>query len=150
MSWNDLRKGRVSEPNREYFITFTCNDRKPLFSNHQLAHAFCKMINLNELQCDCLWATWVLMPNHFHGLLQLQKNNLAQVVGKLKGASARKINQHLQISGPVWQPSFYDRALRTEDNRKDIARYIIANPLRANLVASIKDYPYWNSIYLPA
>ncbi len=29
-----------------------------------------------------------------------------------------------------------------------IARYIVANPLRAGLVKKLGDYPYWDSIWL--
>jgi hypothetical protein len=31
---------------------------------------------------------------------------------------------------------------------RDIARYIIANPLRAGLAESIGDYPHWDAIWL--
>lgn len=148
MSWNDLRKGRYCEPNREYFITFTCKNRRNLFLDHLAATTFCKLIKSNEQQYDCLWKTWVLMPDHFHGILQLGKNNLAQTIGHLKGLSAKNINSIFESTGAIWQPSYYDRALRAEDDRKHIARYIVANPLRAGLVKSIRHYPYWDSIYL--
>ena len=29
-----------------------------------------------------------------------------------------------------------------------MARYIVANPLRAGLVRSLKDYPYWSAAWL--
>ena len=43
----------------------------------------------------------------------------------------------LPPAGPLWQPGFYDRALRREDDRKAVARYILTNPLRAGLVGSM-------------
>ncbi|MBB5859537.1 hypothetical protein GGR69_001194 [Xanthomonas arboricola] len=30
-----------------------------------------------------------------------------------------------------------------------MARYLIANPLRAGLVARVGDYPFWDAIWLP-
>ena len=93
MSWNDLRKGRFSEPQQEYFITFVCNKRIDLFYQNELANIFCRTILDNEIKCDCKWLTWVLMPDHFHGLLQLgYKCDLANVIKHLKGVSARNIN----------------------------------------------------------
>ncbi|QRV25207.1 REP-associated tyrosine transposase [Marinomonas foliarum] len=150
MSWNDLRKGRYSEPNREYFITFNIFDRIPYFSDFYTASLFCELIETNQNRNNCKWLTWVLMPDHFHGLLELKSNSstLPRIVGDLKGASAFKINKHLNKNGNLWQPSFHDHALRAEDDRLHIARYIVANPLRKKLVNSIKDYPYWDSIYL--
>ncbi|NJC47919.1 UNVERIFIED_ORG: hypothetical protein GGR78_001170 [Xanthomonas campestris] len=30
-----------------------------------------------------------------------------------------------------------------------MARYLIANPLRAELVERVGDYPFWDAIWLP-
>jgi len=149
MSWNDLRKGRFSEPQREYFITFVCKNRKNIFAQHELAVAFCKVISCNEQLNNCKWLTWVLMPDHFHGLLQLgNTHDLSQVIKHLKGASSRSINIANGSSQTIWQTNYFDRALRKTEDRKKIARYIVANPLRKHIVDNINQYPYWNSVYL--
>ena len=149
MSRTDLSKGRYSENNREYFITFVCKDRVNIFSDENLARIFCKQIAINEIQCDCIWLTWVLMPNHFHGLLRLgQKSSLSQTIKRLKGSTARIINVELKRSESIWQQGFFDRALRTSEDRREVARYIVANPLRKKIVSNIGCYPYWNSVYL--
>jgi len=82
--------------------------------------------------------------------LRLNSNasNLSKALSALEGRSAYSINQHLKRKGRLWQPAFYERALRAEDNRLAIARYIVANPLRRGLVKSVKDYPFWDSVYL--
>lgn len=149
MSWNDLRTGRYSQANTEYFITFNIHNRSSIFEDVKIARLFCKHIAVNEKKNQCKWLTWVLMPDHFHGLLQLgEKVQLSKVIAELKGTTAYKINAELDRKGKLWQTSFYDHALREEENRKNIARYIVANPLRKGLVKDIKKYPYWNSIYL--
>ena len=38
--------------------------------------------------------------------------------------------------------SFYDRAVRKEEDLRKLAQYTINNPVRAGLVGSPKDYPY--------
>lgn len=149
MSWNDLRTGRYSQANTEYFITFNIHNRSSIFEDVKIARLFCKHIAVNEKKNQCKWLTWVLMPDHFHGLLQLgEKVQLSKVIAELKGTTAYKINAELGRKGKLWQTSFYDHALREEENRKNIARYIVAKPLRKGLVKDIKKYPYWNSIYL--
>ncbi|WP_158969508.1 transposase [Paraglaciecola sp. L3A3] len=150
MSWDDLRKGRYSQAHGEYFITFNTQNRQCYFSEFNLACLFCRQINVNETQHHCTWLTWVLMPDHFHGLLRLgnKGSNLSKVVGALKGVSGFRVNKKISRNGKVWQSSFYDRALRDEDDRKTIARYIVANPLRKGLVKHLNDYPFWNSVYL--
>jgi hypothetical protein len=48
----------------------------------------------------------------------------------------------------VWQKGFYDHALREGEALQNVARYIVANPLRAGLVAHIGDYPLWDAVWL--
>lgn len=149
MSWNDLRKGRYSQPNGEYFITFVTFNRLSLFDNSQAACAFCRVIAINEACTDAQWLAWVLMPDHFHGLLRLGgKCSLGRVINDLKGRGARAVHAGIGSAGACWQKAYFDRALRREDDRLGIARYIVANPLRAGLVRSLGDYPYWNAVYL--
>ncbi|MBL0702230.1 MAG: transposase [Desulfosarcina sp.] len=150
MSWDDLRKGRYSQEQGEYFITFNTQNKQPYFNDFNLACLFCQQITLNEKKHHCTWLTWVLMPDHFHGLLRLdnKNENLSKVVGALKGSSSFVINKELKNKGKLWQSSFYDRALRAEDDRKNISRYIAANSLRKKLVSNVGDYPFWNSVYL--
>lgn len=92
---------------------------------------------------------WVLMPDHVHWLLQLgAKDDLSSVVNRLKSASSRRANKILGQKGAIWQKSFHDHALRAEEDVRAIARYIVANPLRAGLVDNVHNYPFWDAIWL--
>jgi hypothetical protein len=48
----------------------------------------------------------------------------------------------------VWQTSFHDHALRREEDVLSVARFVVANPLRAGLVKSLRDYPHWDAVWL--
>ena len=148
MTWGNLKKNRVSLNNQLYFITFNTFKRNTAFSQFKTARLFCQQIQINETNTQCHWLTWVLMPDHFHGLVQIKQTSLDKVINDLKGRSAFLINQQLNKKGKFWQPQFYDHAIRKEENIKNIARYIVANPLRKKLVSNVKDYPYWNSDFL--
>jgi REP element-mobilizing transposase RayT len=83
------------------------------------------------------------MPDHFHWLLQLKKDRtLAEVMKSVKGYSAK------QIGRPIWQAGYHDHGVRAEHDLRHIARYIVVNPIRANLVQTIGDYPHWDTSYL--
>ena len=45
----------------------------------------------------------------------------------------------------LWQEGFYDRVLRSDESTEVVARYILGNPIRARLVQSIEEYPFWGS-----
>ena len=84
-----------------------------------------------------------------HWLLQLQgAQSLARVVRLFKGRVARKINQMMTRSGTFWQRSYYDHAIRTDEDLRAVARYLVANPLRKGLVTCIGDYSHWDAVWL--
>ena len=45
----------------------------------------------------------------------------------------------------LWQEGYYDRALRNDDSRLGIAAYILDNPIRRGLSATIREYPFMGS-----
>ena len=148
MSYNDLRKGRLSLVGGEYFLTCVVHNRRPVFTDFKFCRILVKEMSFLE-SCGILsWSAWVIMPNHFHGLVTPKNGSLSNAVKQLNGRSARKINNEVGATKPLWQPEFYDHALREEEDRISIARYIVANPLRAGLVTNIAEYPHWDSIFL--
>ena len=88
------------------------------------------------------------MPDHVHFLLEIVEDDLSKTVQRLKAGSARALNRTLKRNGKFWEPGFYDRGLRHEDDARSIARYIVGNPLRAKLVRKIGNYPFWNAAWL--
>jgi REP element-mobilizing transposase RayT len=73
---------------------------------------------------------------------------LSGVVQNVKANSGRLINSESRSTGPIWQRGFYDRAIRRDEDLPAIARYIVANPLRAGIARSCGDYPLWDSIWV--
>jgi len=92
---------------------------------------------------------FVVMPDHVHWLIQLRSGGkLSTVLRGVKSSSSRRVNRYLNRSGPIWQDGYHDHALRRDENIRAAARYIVANPLRANLVKSVSQYPHWDAIWL--
>ncbi|SEM78667.1 REP element-mobilizing transposase RayT [Luteibacter sp. UNCMF331Sha3.1] len=145
---NVLRRGRVSETGRVYLITAVTWNRSPLFRDHRCARAVARIAHDPRTWRDSRCLAWVVMPDHWHGLVELGDESLDRVVGRFKAAVTRAMNRTSSRSYPVWQRTFHDRALRREDDLKAAARYLVANPLRAGLATSVGDYPYWNAVWL--
>ena len=91
---------------------------------------------------------WVIMPDHIHWLFELKQQDLAGVVRRIKSRSTLVINRRRQSKEQVWQPGYHDRAVRAEDDLRKMARYIIANPLRAGLVDRVGDYSLWDAAWI--
>lgn len=91
---------------------------------------------------------WVLMPDHLHWLVILQKNDLEALMRRVKSRSAIAINAALRSEGRVWQKGYHDHAARIEEDLQAMARYVVANPLRAGLVQTLRNYPLWDAVWL--
>jgi len=143
-----LRKGRVSQRGGIYFITAVTDQRIPWFQDFSLARLMCRNLHHPAPLVDATNLCSVVMPDHIHMLLQLGDTPLQRVINRLKSRSAVILNREIGRAGRFWAPGYYDHALRAEEGLKDIARYIVANPLRAGLVRRIGDYPYWNAVWL--
>jgi REP element-mobilizing transposase RayT len=93
---------------------------------------------------ECLLHAWVVMPNHVH-LLLTPKIVPSVALRRLKGASARKANRLLGLTGqPFWQDESYDHLVRTQQGFERIENYILQNPVRAGL-ATIEEAHPWSS-----
>jgi putative transposase len=144
-----LRKGRAPLPNHAYLITATTLNRQCFFDEFNAGCAAARCFESNEILGDARMLAWVLMPDHAHWLVGLgNQDNLGIVVNRLKSSSSRLANRVLERSGTLWEPGYHDHALRAEEDLLNIARYIIANPLRAGLVHRVGDYPFWNAIWV--
>lgn len=147
--YSDLRKGRFSQPGQAYLVTFTTADRHPLFNRPDRASDACRAMTAARLWYHSRLLCWVLMPDHWHGVIELgSMDDLSSAVRRLKSNSARIIRLHHPDAGRVWEKGFHDRSLRSAPAVLAAARYIVANPLRAGLARSLGQYPWWDAVWL--
>ncbi len=138
----DLRKGRISITWQSYLITTVTQNRQPVFSDFHNARHLIRILRAEQTLGRATTLAFVVMPDHLHWLLQLTGAvSLAKIMQSVKGLSAK------QIGRPIWQEGYHDHALRQEEDLKAVARYIIANPLRAGLAEIIGDYPHWDAVW---
>ena len=145
-----LRIGRTSETNRAYLVTTVTYRREPIFNDLNMGRVLVQsMQHLHEKQKVNSLA-YVVMPDHIHWLFTLHHNkSLYALMNVFKGYTSLMINRHRNFSGvPVWQRGYHEHAVRNEEDIKSVARYVIANPLRAGLVESVGDYPLWDATWL--
>ena len=89
------------------------------------------------------------MPDHWHGLIELgEQDDLSMLVRRIKGVSARAVNDLRDVERGIWASGFHDHAIRVSEDLPGIARYLVFNPKRAGLVARIGDYSFWDAIWL--
>jgi REP element-mobilizing transposase RayT len=87
-----LRTGRYGELNRIYLLTTNTVERKPIFQDFALGRLVVEQFRYAQ---DERWAkslAWVVMPDHFHWLIELQQGSLNELMQKTKSLSARAVN----------------------------------------------------------
>lgn len=144
-----LRRGRVSEVGRIYLITATCSNRHSFFQT--LASGRTAVLSMREAENLAETLCFVVMPDHIHWLMQLGEGaSLDRAVGKVKASTTRRLRalrpELNQIR--IWQTGYHDRALRRREDLRVVARYVVANPIRAGLAETIGDFALWDACWL--
>ena len=144
---NRLKEFDYSSPNA-YFITICTHNRKNLFWTDAKAIIDCPeevplsnlgMIVRHSINCIPLHYPAitvdhaVIMPNHIHLLLQINTAldgrpmaapTISTVVNQTKGIISKK------AGFSVWQKSFHDHVIRSNQEYLEIWNYIEGNPCR--------------------
>ncbi len=138
-----LRVGRHSEVGRLYLVTTVTKDRKPIFKSLIAARFLIQTMRREHKDGNAETLAFVVMPDHLHWLFELKgSKTLAQTVQATKSVTAH------HLGGNIWQHGFHDHALRRDEDVLKVARYIVANPLRAGLANRLGEYPHWDAIWL--
>ncbi len=139
-------------PGALHFVTGNSLDRIPIFTEPACCDAF-----LEELHClNQKWPSkliaYVVMPDHFHLISNPQDGRIKEFIGALKSLSAKGIVSackqfrfNADADGhQVWQESFKALPLWSGWMIWQKINYIHANPVKAGIAKSAKDYD-WSS-----
>ncbi len=169
-----------------YFITICTGNRLPhfgyidnskvrLFSTGEIARqAWLKLPDwFPYVVLDC----YVIMPNHFHGVLLLLPQHfssdvaeteakrasasggldgpapgalaksLSSVIQAYKSRVARECNQHCGAKIQLWQRGYYDHVIRDQRGLERIREYVTWNPVRWELDKENPQHTALNPFY---
>lgn len=130
-------------PNQPYFVTAATRDRQPIFRNRQAAELM--LTELGRLRDELGFAllAYAVMPDHLHlVLVPSAKADLSRIMQSVKGRFARFWNRQSGHEGGLWQPRYYESAVRTQKQLTQWLGYIDRNPVQARLADAPETYPY--------
>jgi hypothetical protein len=67
--------------------------------------------------------------------------DITAFIGSLKNLVLRE-GWRQGVVGTFWQRSFWDHFVRDDEDLTQVIEYVLANPVRAGIVADPADYPY--------
>ncbi len=136
-----------------YYVTICCNNMRHYFGT--IADGEMKSNTLGEIietkwfdivnhHENVLLDEYIVMPNHFHGIVIINKNSCKDIEyqnhEKWKAGTLGVIINHFKRSCTIecreinpsfqWKPRFHDRIIRDEKELTNVRKYIQDNPKR--------------------
>lgn len=154
-----------------YFVTICTHNRECLFGKiidgninlndwgNVVVHEWLKTAEIRDkIEMDA----WVVMPNHFHGILVIDgccrgtarraptdnraptttverygqpvSGSVPTVIRSFKSAVTKRINEIRQTPGTkLWQRNYWEHIIRNDEEMEHIRNYIINNPIKWEL-----------------
>jgi putative transposase len=143
-------------PGALHFVTGNLRDRIPIFKQECCCQEFFSVCGELRNKWPAKLIAYVVMPDHFHLVANPKDGNIKGFAGALKSKLARQIieltGDRFLLNEPgadgsihqVWQESFKAMPLWSAWMIWQKINYIHANPLKAGLVASARNYQ-WSS-----
>ncbi|HKO96764.1 MAG TPA: transposase [Pyrinomonadaceae bacterium] len=146
----------INIPGALHFITGNVINRDPIFIQDCFCQEFFAVLRDLRKNWPAKVISYVLMPDHFHLIANPEDGNVREFAGALKAKIARKIidltGDRFLLATPssdgathqLWQESFKAVPLWSAWMIRQKINYIHANPVKAKLTESTKNYR-WSS-----
>jgi len=137
------RLRRIEEQDRIFFVTTNlARGTAPLSSMER--DLVLQTVALQRRRGDLSLFAFVVMTTHAHFLLAPQNKDLIRILRDLKSTTGYQIARGRNVHGAVWQESYFDRIVQRPRDFWKHVEYIHQNPVTANLVSRLEDWP-WSS-----
>jgi putative transposase len=129
---------------RAYFLTLKCAKGVRAFASATVVESCIDTLRSFAAISGFEVLAYCFMPDHAH--LLVEGNTLSNLIDFVHGFKQRTGHAYRRPTGvSLWQKSYYDRILRRDEDVREVARYIVGNPVRARLAAEARDYPHSGS-----
>ncbi|MGD0958784.1 MAG: transposase [Methylomonas sp.] len=127
-----------------YHVTSRGDGREAIYLTDQDRLLFLEL--LGNVVETYNWAVhaYCLMDNHYHLLIETPDGNLSQGMRQLNGVYTQRFNRGHQRVGHVFQGRYKAIIVQKESYLLEVARYIVLNPVRAQMVNNPADWPWSN------
>jgi REP element-mobilizing transposase RayT len=146
-----------------YYITSVIYDRFNVFVEPSFVIPIVDSLNYYLYQYSTKIIGYVIMPNHLHLLIfPASKQTAADFMRDFKRFTSGRITRQAKVEGKkewvsrfeqagfetdraeykVWQDSFWEQCIYTEEFLQQKLDYFHLNPVRAGIVSEAEEHPY--------
>ncbi len=133
---------RIQYEGAFYHIAARGNERKRIFFSNSDYDKFKDYLREAQDKYGCLLHCYMLMPNHYHLLLETPNSDISRIMHYINGSYSNYINRRKKRSGHLFQGRFKAVLFDVDSYFLELTRYVHLNPVRARMVTKPEDYPY--------
>ncbi|HEV8712348.1 MAG TPA: transposase [Candidatus Binatia bacterium] len=134
------RHPRIHAPGLLYHLMARGNNGQAVFLTSADYEAFLQALQTTRAHYPFSLYAYVLMPNHFHLLLEVRETATGRLMQALLTGYARRFNRVHQRRGHVFQGRYKAIVCERDSYLLELVRYIHLNPVRAGLVKRPRDW----------
>jgi len=125
-----------------YTLRFCTLGRRLLFADPVLVDLVLAQILRAATSHDFNVVAYCFMPDHLHLLVEAA-SDAAGLEAFVKDAKQRSsFHAGSVVGGRLWQAGYHERVLRSNEETRALAAYILQNPVRAGLVDDACEYRF--------
>ncbi|MEO0533955.1 MAG: transposase [Cyanobacteria bacterium P01_A01_bin.123] len=136
------RRKTTFEPGRYYHLYNRGNNRQNIFFERDNYLFFLRQLRCYLVEDTLHVIAYCLMPNHYHLLVYLRKENLSARMGLLSLSYTKAMNQRHERCGALFQGPFQAIQVDQKAYLLNLSRYIHLNPVKAELVERAEDWEF--------
>ncbi|VXB65419.1 transposase [Massilia sp. 9I] len=139
---------RLEFPGALYHVTSRGNRSSPIYRNDSDRRAWLDVLALVCERHNFVIHSFCQMTNHYHLLVETVEANLSHGMRQLNGLYSQLINRRHELVGHLFQGRYKAILVQKENYLLEVSRYIVLNPLRANMVTSLDEWLWSSHHYL--
>ncbi|MEW5925286.1 MAG: transposase [Candidatus Zixiibacteriota bacterium] len=125
----------------QYFVTAVTHNRQHILVNN--IDLLCESIKGTKAEMKFIIIAYVIMPDHFHAIIEINKSDLSRIMQKIKLSFSKKIRTRRGcMDGRIWQRRFWDHVIRDQNDLNKHIDYIHFNPVKHGLAGSPFEWEY--------
>ena len=131
-----------------YHLYSRSNGKIPIFKNREDCVCFISLLKRYSLRFGLKIYHWVIMPNHYHLLLELDDpKQVSKIMAGLSKAYSCYYHSTYSTVGFLWQGRFKLQPVQKVNYLVACGRYIERNPVKAGIIDESCEYPYSSARY---
>jgi putative transposase len=131
-------------PANVFSITIDALGRQRFFVRADFNDAVVEQLKKLARERRCPVKIYCLMPTHLHLLISPGAISLVRWVALFKQATQHRASR--DGIEKLWQRSFFDHRVRSNEGEAETIEYIRTNPVRSGLVGHPDDWPWMGSV----